>query len=381
MDFELSKDQVSYRDEVIRFARESLNENVRERDASHEFSRQAWAKCASFGIQGLPIPEEYGGGGADPLTTMLALEALGYGCGDGGLIFSINAHMWSCEIPLLRFGSEQQKKQYLPGLCDGSLIGVQAMTEPGSGSDAFSLTTEAAKRNDVFVLNGTKTFITNAPIADLFVVFARTDPKKGFAGLTAFVIDRETPGLSVGQKFRKMGLRTSPMSEVVFSDCEVGRESVLGREGAGMAIFNASMDWERSCILASSIGVMQRQLERCIAYAKERRQFDQPIGKFQAVAHRIVDMKVRLESSRLLLYRLGWLKGQGRSTVMDSAIVKLYLSASLVQSSLDGLQIHGGYGYMEEYELEREVRDAIGSGIYSGTSDIQRNIVASHLGL
>ena len=231
------------------------------------------------------------------------------------------------------------------------------------------------------MLNGTKTFITNAPVADVFVVFASTDPTKGFAGLSAFLVDREAPGISVGTPFRKMGLRTSPMSEVVFSDCEVSEDRLLGPEGAGAAVFNHSMDWERSCILAAAVGSMQRQLEQSIAYAKERRQFGQPIGKFQAVSHRIVDMKLRLETARLLLYRLGWLKRDGKPAPIESALVKLHLSESFTRSSLDVLQIHGGYGYLTESELEREVRDAIASRIYSGTSDIQKNLVATHLGL
>lgn len=381
MEFGWTIDQERFREEVVKFARRELNDDLVKRDADSAFSPEAWKRCAAFGIQGLPVPEEFGGGGADPLTVIVAMEALGYGCKDNGLLFSLNAHMWSCEIPILRFGTEAQKRRYLPGLCDGSLIGVQGMTEPESGSDAFGLSTTAKMMNGGFVLNGAKMFITNAPVADVFVFFAATDPAKGFAGLSAFLVDRETPGVSVGRPFSKMGLRTSPMSEVNLSDCEVSEEALLGPEGAGAAIFNSSMDWERSCILASAVGAMERQLERCIAYARDRRQFGQPIGKFQAISHKIVDMKIRLETGRLLLYRLGWLKGQGKQWPMESAMVKLHLSESFVQSSLDALQIHGGYGYMTELELEREVRDAIAGRIYSGTSEIQRNIVAGHLGL
>ena len=381
MDFELSSEQSALRDEIVRFAREELNDDLIHRDADSSFSVEAWKKCAALGIQGLPIPPEYGGAGADALTIMLSMEALGYGCRDNGLLFSLGAQMWSCEMPIVRFGTEEQKGRYLPGLSDGSLIGVQCMSEPDTGSDAFALTTSAVVKGDRYVLNGAKTFITNAPIADVFVVFASTDLAKGFAGLSAFLVDRQTAGVSVGAPFHKMGLRTSPMSEVVFTDCEIGPDHLLGPESAGAAIFNHSMDWERSCILANTVGSMQRQLEACVAYAKERRQFGQPIGKFQAVAHRIVEMKLRLEAGRLLLYRLGWLKREGKPAPLDSALVKLYLGESFMQSSLDALQIHGGYGYLTESELEREVRDAVASRIYSGTSDIQRNLVASHLGL
>jgi alkylation response protein AidB-like acyl-CoA dehydrogenase len=381
MDFSLSEEQERYREELVRFAAAELNDDLIRRDAEEAFNRDAWKKCAAVGIQGLPVPEEFGGGDADALTVMVAMEALGYGCRDNGLLFSLNAHMWSCEMPLVQFGTEEQKRRYLPGLCDGSLIGVQAMTEPGSGSDAFALSTTAAPRDEGFVLNGTKTFITNAPVADVFVVFATTDRSKGLAGICAFLVDAEAPGVSTGAPIHKMGLRTSPMSEVVFDGAAVEGSSMLGPPGAGMTLFNSSMEWERSCILASAVGTMQRQLERCTSYARERKQFGKPIGKFQSVANKIVDMKLRVETARLLLYRLGWLKGQGRKAAMDAALVKLYVSESFVQSSLDAIQIHGAYGYTTELEVERELRDAIGGRIYSGTSEIQRTIVAGHLGL
>jgi alkylation response protein AidB-like acyl-CoA dehydrogenase len=381
MDFRWTEEQRAIREQIVRFAQNELNDGVLERDKDGTFAIDAWRKCAAVGIQGLPVPAEYGGGGADALTTMLALEALGYACRDNGLIFSINAHMWSCEIPMATFGTPEQKRRWLPGLSDGSLIGVQAMTEPGSGSDAFSLSTDAFKKDGFYVLNGAKTFITNAPIADVFVVFASTDRTKGLGGLSCLLVERNAPGLSVGPPFQKMGLRSSPMSEVAFADCTVPEENMLGSPGAGMAIFSSSMDWERSCILASAVGTMQRQLERCISYANQRTQYGQPIGKFQAVSHRIANMRLRLETARLLLYQQGWRKSQGRSSPLDAAMVKLHLSECFVQSSLDAVQIHGGYGYMTEYELEREVRDAIASRIYSGTSDIQRNIIAAYLGL
>jgi alkylation response protein AidB-like acyl-CoA dehydrogenase len=312
---------------------------------------------------------------------MLAMEALGYGCRDNGLIFSLNAHMWSCATPIARFGTENQKRKYLPGLCDGSLIGVQGMTEPESGSDAFSLATSAAPKADGWLLKGSKTFITNAPVADLFVIFATIDRSKGWAGLTAFLVERHTPGLTVGEPFHKMGIRTSPMTELAFDGCWVPAESVLSKPGGGMMVFNHSMDWERSCILAHAVGTMERQLEETVAYAQQRVQFGESIGRFQAVSHKIVDMKVRLEAGRLLLYRLGWMKAQGRPTPIDTAMVKLFLSESWVQSSLDALQIHGAFGYMVESEVERQLRDALASRIYSGTSEIQRNLIARNLGL
>ncbi|CAN5216084.1 acyl-CoA dehydrogenase family protein [soil metagenome] len=381
MDFGWTEEQKQFHETVVTFAQRELNDDIAESDEAHQFRPDAWKKCAAFGLPGLPVPEQYGGSGADIPTVALALEGLGYGCRDNGLIFSLNAHMWSCQLPVLKSGTEDQKRRYLPGLCDGSLIGVQGMTEPESGSDALALRTSAVRRGDRYVLNGTKTFITNAPVAGLFVVFATTDPTRGFAGLSAFLVERDAPGLTIGTTFHKMGLHTSPMSELVFDDCEVGDDAVLGRAGAGMAIFNASMEWERSFILAASVGTMQRQLERCVAYARQRRQFGQPIGKFQAVSHRIVDMALRVKTARLMLYELAWLKEQGRSTAMESAMVKLWLSECFVQCSLDALQVQGAFGYMVESEIERDVRDALAGRIYSGTSDIQRNIVASRLRL
>ncbi len=381
MDFSLTQEQRDLQAAVIRFAERELNDDLVPRDDRGEFSRGLWEKCASFGIQGLPIPEAYGGSGFDALTTILALEALGYACKDNGLLFSLNAQMWSFELPLLKFGREDQKSRFLPRLCDGSMIGVQAMSEALAGSDAFSLRTTAEKRGDRYVLNGSKVFVTNAPVADAFLVFVRTDPAKGFAGISAFVVERQTPGLSVSGPAHKMGLRTSPMGELALDGCEVPEENLVGPPGAGTTIFNVSMDWERLCILACAVGTMQRQVERCVRYAKERTQFGQSIGKFQAVAHRIVDMKIRLETARLLLHKVAWLKANGQRTQVESAMVKLYLSECFLHSSLDAVQIHGGYGYMGEYEVERDLRDAVGSRIYSGTSDIQRNIIARGLGL
>jgi L-prolyl-PCP dehydrogenase len=381
MDFSFTEEQLAYRDAVARFAAEQLADDVVERDAEAAFSRQAWRRCAEFGIQGLPVPNEFGGADADALTIALALEMLGYGCKDNGLIFALNAQMWACEVPLVRFGTEDQKRRYLPGLCDGTLIAAQAMSEPGSGSDAFGLATRAVRRGNAYALTGSKTFVTNAPEADVFLVYATTDPGQSLAGLCAFIVDRGAPGLVVGPPLRKMGLRTAPMSELFLDGCEVSAEQLLGKPGAGMAIFSRAMLWERSLILASAVGTMQRQLERCIEYAKERQQFGQAIGSFQAVSHRIVEMQLRLETARLLLYRLGWSLAREKASALDAALAKLYVSECYLQSSLDAVQIFGGYGFMTEYELERDVRDSIAGRIHSGTSDMQRNIVARFLGL
>jgi alkylation response protein AidB-like acyl-CoA dehydrogenase len=381
MNFDLTEEQLAFRELVLKFAERELEPRHVAGNSDSPFPREAWKKCADLGIQGLLVPAEYGGSGSDVTTFIVAMEALGYACHDNGLLFSLNAQILSCQHPILCFGSEEQKRRYLPGLCSGSVIAAHAMTEPGSGSDALSLATVARREGDRYILSGAKTFVTNAPIADVFLVFATIDRSKGWAGLCAFLVDRETPGVSVGKPLNKMGLRSSPMGEVFFENCSVPAGAMLGKVGGGMAIFNEGMERERSLILGCAVGTLQRSLDLSIKYARERRQFGHPIGRFQAVAHRIVDMKVRLETARLLLYRVGWLMDQGRPVALDSALAKLYLSECFVESSQDALRIFGGYGFMSEYEVERDVRDSFGSVLYSGTSDIQRNLAARHLGL
>jgi hypothetical protein len=381
MDFAWTEEQLAFKKAVIEFAQKELNKEVIAREHEGAFSRDLWKKCADFGIHGLPFPEIYGGSEADILTTMLTMEGLGYGGKDNGLAFAINAQMWSVQMPIFTFGSEEQRQKYLPALIRGELIGAHGMTEPDTGSDAYHLRTRAERRGDSYVLNGSKMFVTNAPVSDLAVVFATVDPSKGMWGITGFIVENGTPGFTVSREIEKMGLRTSPMGELVFQDCVIPAENRLGPEGAGSRIFNHSMEWERSCILASNLGAMERQLEISIAYAREREQYGQPIGKFQSVANRIVDMKVRLETARLLLYKVAWMKKMGKPAVMEAAMAKLYLSECFVQSSMDAVRTLGGYGYMTEFEVERDLRDAIGGVMYSGTSDIQRNIIARLLGL
>lgn len=381
MDFSWSKEQLEFKQAVIDFAQKELNEGLIEHDRQGQLARDNWRKCAQFGILGLPFPEEYGGIEADILTTMLTMEGLGYGCRDNGLIFAMNAQMWSVQMPIYLYGSAAQKAKYLPALASGDIIGAHGMSEPDAGSDAYSLRTRAERQEGGYLLNGTKMFVTNAPVADMAVVFATTNPARKMWGITAFVVDMDTPGFSVSRDIEKMGLRTSPMGELIFEDCFIPEENRLGPEGAGARMFNDSMEWERSCILGSHIGAMERQLEESIRYAREREQYGQPIGKFQSVANRIVDMKVRLETARLLLYKVAWLKKQGKAASMEAAMAKLYLSQAFVQSGLDAVATLGGYGYMTEFEVERDLRDAIGGTIYSGTSDIQRNIIAQLLGL
>jgi alkylation response protein AidB-like acyl-CoA dehydrogenase len=381
MDFSITKDQENFKNAVIQFARRELNDGIKEREGKREFHWSGWRKCAEFGVLGLTMPEKYGGLGMDLLTCVAALEGLGYACRDSGLLFSVNSQIWTCEHPILKFGTEEQKEKYLPGLIDGSLIGGHAMTEPDSGSDAFSIRCKAEKRGDKYILNGTKIFITNAPIADLLLVFAVTDPKKGFAGISAFIVGKDTPGFSRGKPMELLGLRTCPIGEVVLDDCEVPEKNRLGGEGAGTAIFNSEMELERGCLFATHLGAMEKALEETINYAKERKQFGSPIGKYQSISNKISDMRVRLELSRLILYKVAWMKSEGKRAPIESAISKLFVSESYVQNSMDALQIHGAYGYSTEFQFERDLRDSLAGKIYSGSSEIQRNIIASFLGL
>ncbi len=381
MNFDLPPAAAELRATILDFAKKELATNMIARDEQSEFWREGWQKCAEFGILGLPVPEQYGGAGADLCTTIAAMEALGYGCHDLGLIFSINAHLWTNIMPILKFGNEEQKQRYLPKLASGEWIGANGASEPEYGSDVFSMKTRAEKRGDKYVLNGQKTFVSNAPICDVIVGYATTTPGMGHMGVTGFIIDRNTPGLSVGPPIHKMGLRTSPMAELFFENCELPASNVLGRVGGGAACFNCSMEWERGCILAMHLGRMQFQLERAIEYSRSRKQYGNPIGRYQSVANRIVDMKVRLEAARPLVYKIAWKMDRGEDATMEAAIAKLFLSEAAVGSSLDAIQVFGGYGYMTEFELERDLRDAVGAKIYSGTVEIQRNIIARMLGL
>jgi alkylation response protein AidB-like acyl-CoA dehydrogenase len=376
----LTPEQTEFHASVERFAL-TLPDTARERDPGEAFDRDSWSACGRFGIHGLPAPEEHGGGGADVVSTMLALEALGYGCTDAGLVFSINAHMWTSVIPVMTYGTEEQKRRWLPGLCSGELIGCHTVTEPEAGSDAFAMRSTARRGDGGWVLNGQKTFITNAPVADLVIVFARSGEGIGPFGISAFLVKAGTPGLTIGKPLDKLGLRTSPMAEVFLDDLFVPDHDVLGAVGRGGEIFHTSMRWERACIMASQVGLMRRTMERCVAYAKERRQFGKPIGKYESIADKIADMRIAVDAAPALVLRVGWFADQGRDTTVEAAVAKAFVSEASVRTHLDAVQIFGGYGYMSEYDVERFLRDAVGSKIYSGTSEIQRRIIARGLGL
>jgi len=383
MDFSWPESYTQVRDEIINFAQEQLSEGLVERDEQGIFDRKLWQKCADFGILGLAAPKAFGGRAEeiDLLLAMLAMEGFGYACKDNGLALGLNAQMWTVQVPVAHFGTETQKEKYLTAFTSGKWIAAHALTEPNAGSDIFSMETRAEKTDGGYVLNGKKHLITLAPIADAALVFANINPKLGKWGVTAFLVDKGTPGFFQSEVQSKMGLRTVPIGSLTFENCFIPTENRLGGEGAGFSILNYSLEYDRCCILASQLGAMERQLEETISFVKERQQFGQPIGKFQSVSNRIADMKLRLEASRLLLYKVAWLKKQGKSALMEAALLKLQLSESFVASSLDAVRSRGGLGYLTATEVERDLRDAVGGVLYAGTSDIQRSIIAKLLGL
>lgn len=381
MNLDLSEDLQELQKAAIEFARADLNDDIISRDREEIFSSEGWKRCAEFGVVGLPIPAEYGGMGLGITEAIAVMEGLGYATRDQGLLFSMHAHLWACALPIHAYGTEEQRRYYLPRLCNGEWIGANAASEPDAGSDIFAMRTTAVRRGDCYVLNGAKTFVSNAPVADVFLAYATLDPALGTMGITGFLIEKNTPGLRIGRALEKMGLRTSPMSEVIFEDCAIPVTNRLGREGRGVTVFETSMEWERGCILANYLGLMKRQLEGVIEHVRSRKQFGKPIGKFQSVANRVVDMKVRLESCRPLVYRIGQLKQRNEPAILEASLAKLYVADCLVKSCMDALQIYGGYGYMVEQGVERELRDAMASTIYSGTAEIQRNLIAKCLGI
>jgi alkylation response protein AidB-like acyl-CoA dehydrogenase len=382
MDFSWTDEQLARRAAARDFAaRELADDALGARDHEGRFDRALWERCARFGILGLSVPTEYGGAEIDLPTAMLVMEGVGEGCPDNGLAFALNAQLWTVQRPIARFGSEEQKRRYLPGLCDGTLIGAHALTEPNAGSDAFSLAMHAERRGDDYVLNGMKSLVSLAPVADVILVFASTKPSAGKWGVSAFVVERGAPGLRAAPAQHKMGLRTVPIGSLHFEDCLVPESARLGPEGAGVSISNHSLEVERCCILASQLGAMERQLQRAVAYARSRQQFGQAIGKFQSVSNRVADMKLRIETARLLLYKVAWMVERGQPAMMEAALLKLYLSEAFLESGMDAIRIHGGIGYLSETGVERDLRDAVGGVLYAGTSDIQRNIISRLLGL
>ncbi len=381
MDFSWSKSQDELYYSVLEFAKKALNSSVKEQGQTHSFNRDQWRKCGDQGLLSMCVPNSYGGLGFDALTTARLVEAFGRGCEDRGLIFSAAAHLFACVMPIVEHGTEELKQKMLPRLCSGEWVGANATTESEAGSDAFALKTRAVREGNSYILTGTKEYVTNGSIADAIVIYATINPAFGYLGVTAFAVEKNTPGLTAGKPYGKMGLTSSPISSIYLEECSVPVSHRLGAEGQGGQVFKSSMLWERACLFALYVGMMERQLEKTMVYAKERRQFSRAISKNQAISHRIADMKLRLEAARLLLYRACWLFDKGKDATLDISIAKLAVSEAAIQSSLDAIQIHGGIGYISEAGIEQGLRDAIPSTIFSGTSEIQRDIIVKELGL
>ena len=377
MEFSLTEEQEMFKREILRFARSEIVPRVQEHDARSAFDRASWDKLGQMGILGLHFPEEYGGAGADVLTTVLVGEALGQAGVDGGLTLSYGAHTYLCADTIFSHGSEEQKRRHIPSLASGERIGCMALTEPGAGSDAAALRTRAEKKGDRWVLNGSKMFITNGSIADVAVVYAKTDPAMGHAGISAFIVEKGTPGFSASRDLKKLGACTSPTSELVFEDCAIPEENLLGRRGAGFLMAMQTVEWDRSALLAPVLGAMAFLVERSSRYAQERQQFGRPIFAFQATRQKLADIKIFLEAARTLVYRVAWCKDQGRPlNHLEAAIAKLFVGDWSLAPTNDAMLLHGGYGYCHEYDVERVFRDARLAPIGGGASDIQKLIIS-----
>ena len=377
MDFALTDQQRMLREEVLRFARREIVPRVAEHEANARFDREAWAMLGELGVLGLHLPVELGGSGADVMSCVLVGEALGEAGVDGGLTLSYGAHSFLCADTILVHGSPEQRQRYIPRLASGEWIGCMALTEPDAGSDVAALRTRAERTDDGWVLNGSKMFITNGSIADVAVVYAKTDPAAGNRGISAFVVERGTPGFSAGRDLSKMGVRTSPTSELIFEDCVIPEQNLLGRNGAGFLMAMQTVEWDRSTLLAPFVGTMAFLIERSARYAQERRQFERPISAFQATRQKLADMKIFLEAARTLVYRIAWCKDQGKPlNHLEAAIAKLFVGDWSLHPTHDAVLLHGGYGYCHEYDVERVFRDGRLAPIGGGTSDIQKLIIS-----
>ncbi len=377
MDFSLTPEQVMFKEQVLKFARKEIAPSAQEFDLKAEFDYESWKKLGEFGILGLHFPEEFGGSGADVMTSVLAAEALGEAGVDGGLTLSYGAHTYLCADTIFTHGTDEHRQKYIPKLASGEWIGCMGLTEPGAGSDVASLRTRAEREGDTWVLNGTKMFITNGSIADVAVIYAKTESGGGHSGLSAFVVEKGTKGFSVGKQLTKMGVRASPTAELIFDDCVIPADNLLGQEGAGFLMAMQTVEWDRSTLLAPFLGAFSFLIERSCRYAQERHQFGRPIAQFQATKHKIADMKIFLEAARALVYRIAWCKDQGRPlNHLEAAVAKVFIGDWSLQPANDALLVFGGYGYCHEYDIERIFRDSRLAPIGGGTSDIQRVLIS-----
>ncbi len=377
MEFGFTEEQLMFKDSIYKFAKKEIVPLVEEADLKSEFSMEVWRKLGGMGLLGLPFPEELGGSGASVVTCCLSTEALGHAGVDQGHLLALGAHTYLCTDTIFKHGTPDQLKKYVPKLASGEWIGCMGLTEPGSGSDAASITTSAVKKGDKWILNGTKTFITNAPVCDVCVIYATIDKKLKHNGITAFIVEKDFPGFSTGTPFHKMGVRASATSEVILDNCEVPEENLLGEAGKGFEYTVETLSWDRSALLAPFVGGMQFAIEACAKYSQEREQFGKPINTFQAIQHKLADMKIIQEAAKMAVYRVAHDKDSGKPlNHMNTSVAKAIVGDWGMKAASEAVQIFGGYGYVHEYPIERFLRDAKLGQIGGGTSEMQRFIIS-----
>ncbi|WP_456273026.1 acyl-CoA dehydrogenase [Bacillus sp. AK031] len=374
MNFKLSEEHEMIRKMVRDFAKNEVEPTAAERDEEERFDRELFDKMAELGLTGIPWPEEYGGIGSDYLAYCIAVEELSRVCASTGV--TLSAHTSLAGWPIYKFGNEEQKQKYLKPMAQGEKIGGYGLTEPASGSDAGGMKTTAKLDGDDYILNGSKIFITNGGIADIYVVFALTDPSQKQRGTSAFIVESGFEGFSVGKKEKKLGIRSSPTTEIVFDNCRVPKENMLGQEGEGFKIAMMTLDGGRNGIAAQAVGIAQGALDASIAYAKDREQFGKPIAANQGISFKLADMATSIEASRLLTYQAAWLESEGLPYGKESAMSKLMAGDTAMKVTTEAVQIFGGYGYTKDYPVERYMRDAKITQIYEGTQEIQRLVIS-----
>lgn len=377
MDFLLSEEHQMLRKMVRDFAKKEVEPTAAERDEEERFDRNIYDKMGELGLTGIPWSEEYGGIGSDFLSYVIAVEELSRVCASTGV--TLSAHTSLASWPIYKFGTEEQKQQFLRPLATGEKIGAYGLTETGSGSDAGGMRTTAVLDGDSYVLNGSKIFTTNGGEAEIYVVFAVTDPNQKHKGTSAFIVEKGTPGFSFGKKEKKLGIRSSPTLELIFEDCRIPKENLLGEEGEGFKIAMMTLDGGRNGIAAQAVGIAQGALDAATAYAKERVQFGKPIGHQQAVGFKLADMATKIEAARLLTYQAAWLESEGLPYGKASAMSKLYAGDTAMEVTTEAVQVFGGYGYTKDYPVERYMRDAKITQIYEGTNEIQRLVISRML--
>ncbi|MDE5414665.1 MAG: acyl-CoA dehydrogenase [Bacillaceae bacterium] len=377
MNFQLTEEQEMLRKMIRDFAENEVGPTAEERDEEERFDRAIFDKMAELGLTGIPFPEEYGGIGADYVSYAIAVEELSRVCASTGV--TLSAHVSLCSWPIYKFGTEEQKQKYLRALAEGRSIGAYGLTEPGAGSDVASMKTTAKEDGDHYVLNGSKIFITNGGVADVYVVFAVTDADKKHKGITAFIVESDMPGFSVGKKEKKLGIRSSPTAEIIFEDLRVPKENILGKEGEGFKVAMMTLDGGRNGIAAQALGIAQGALDAAIGYAKERKQFGKSIGAQQGIGFKLADMATKIEAARLLTYQAAWQKSEGIPNALEAAMSKLFAGDIAMEVTVEAVQVFGGYGYTKDYPVERYMRDAKITQIYEGTQEIQRLVISKML--